>query len=383
MEYDFSIAPELPFTVIQNGADTELWFSTPADPEMTYTLTARPIDTDHAAQQAQWQFTPRRPDVIYMVLQEQGSDLWVTSLENPQSRKLTSTNGGIQDYAVSPGGEQIVFSVINSQTGFDLWTIDRNGENMLQTQTCGPDTCTDVAFLPSSGDYAFVQNSRTDTGEVVSRIWLKKSGSQEAQVLYEQSGGGVSDLKWSPDGSMLAFVNETRFQIQFLFLDNLKVSVVDCESSETGGWSTDGSQMVFACTGSEQDSPCKDLKEVNPLTLKITDSPLQELNGQRDYSAPVWSLDGKWIVFGERCYSDRPTRQLWLVDAQTQKGEQITNEPLYNFANYHWDPFSQIMVLQRYEMGSASAAPDVMLWKLSTEELELLAEGGHSPQWLP
>jgi hypothetical protein len=61
----------------------------------------------------------------------------------------------------------------------------------------------------------------------------------------------------------------------------------------------------------------------------------------------------------------------------------ITNDVLYNFANYHWDPASELLVLQRYEMGSSAASPDIMLWRLSTEQLELLAEGGHSPNWLP
>lgn len=381
--YVFSISPQLPFTVIQNRGSVELWFDSPAQAGLTYTLTARPGDEENTLPALEWQFTPRQPDVIYMLLQGGGPDLWVTSLETRQPRQLTFTNGGIQAYAVSPSGEQVVLSVNNSQGGADLWIIDRNGGNMRQLVNCGTAVCTKVNFLPKNGGFAYINNSQSAGGEPVSQIWVYSGEGLEPYKLHEQIGGRVSGLNWSPDGRILAFVDETAMQIQFLFLEKGTVTAAGCQSSETGGWSPDGSKMVFACTSFEQSEPCRDLKEVDPLTMTLTDSPMQELNGQRDYSAPVFSGDGRWVVFGERCFSDRPTRQLWLVDARTQQGAQITDEPLYNFANYHWDPASQMLVLQRYEMGSSAAAPDIMLWRLATEELELLAEGGHSPNWLP
>lgn len=382
-DYEFDITPSIPYQAAHSGNQVELRFTSPGDPAVTYTLSATPSDDIPVARPAQWQFTLRQPEVIYLILQRNGSDLWIVSPEERQPQQLTATNGSIRDYAVRQDGEQILFSAANSQAGTDIWAVDRDGGNMRQIIECGPQQCSGAVYRPLHAGFSYIRLDRTTDGEPHAQIILFDQASARGQVVYEQTGTVFSDLNWSPDGRVLAFVDETLMQMHFYFSENGEISTVDCQSSQTGGWSVDGSMMVFACSTPEQTSPCMDLKQVDPYTMLITESPLQALNGQRDYSPPVFSWDGKWIVFGERCFSDRPTRQLWLADAHSQDGSQITNDALYNFANYHWDPFSSMLVLQRYEMGSASAAPDIMLWRLETEALEMLAEGGHSPNWLP
>ena len=379
----FKISPALPFVISPKDDQFELWFTSPANTETTYTLQLIPAENHTSTQSIQWEFKPRNPVVIYLLQQQEGSEIWMVTIETDEKRQLTFTNGSIQDYAVSPDGESILFSVTNNQAGADIWSIDRSGENMRQIVECGDSICSDLDYLPLAEGFAFVQLHHETGNDPLYQILLYGNDRSETRVLYEQTGRPVSDLNWSPNGKILAFLDENTSHIKFYNRETQTISEVKCLASETGGWSSDGTSMTFACTETANAGPCKELKVIDPLTMDINLSPMFAILEQRDYSRPVWSADGQWIVFGERCFSDRPTRQLWLVDADTYTGAQITTEPLYNFANYHWDPASSMLVLQRFEMGSASAAPDIMLWRLSTEELELLVEEGHSPNWLP
>jgi Tol biopolymer transport system component len=382
-DYEYAITPEMPFRLKQYGRRVELWFSIAAEPQVTYTLNAQPLNPDKDANLTEWQFTPRSPAVVYMILQEEGSDLWVTDLAGGDAQQLTATNGSIRDYAVSFTGDELVFSVPNSQSGADLWAVNRDGSNMRQLAACGSSICSGVEYLPFSDNFAFIRLEHGTGTDITTQILFYDAYTAQISPLYRKAGGTLSDLNWAPDGSLLAFVDDAAQRIMIYTPESGETVTVDCQAAETGGWSPDGSSMTFACVEESMDEPCKALKVVDLPGMQIGDSPMYAIMNQREYSPPAWSPDGKWIIFGERCYADRPTRQLWLVDAGTYAGEQITNDVLYNFANYHWDAASSTLVLQRYEMGSATAAPDVMVWRLDGRELEELVDGGHSPNWLP
>ena len=378
------IQPPLPFIEKQEDGQTALWFSVPADPDTQYTLLLEYGGSETGNPSTyEWTFTPRPPQVTYLEQGNKGAELWLVSTDQSHPTSLTSTNYSILDYEIAPDGQDILLSVLNSQDGSDVWITGRDGSDMHQLVACENSTCTGMSYLPYKEGFAFVKTLASPSDQPGSQILFYDTHTQAISILFEQPGRPVRDLKWSPDANILAFYNEEDSLIYFYGRDTQIVESVPCFASETGGWSADGNLMTFACAESQDAEPCRPLKQVDISSLEISPSPLHDILGNRDYSAPLWSFDGKWIAFGERCLSDRPTRQLWLVNAENYAGSQITDDLLYNFANYQWDPTSRLLVFQRFEMGSASAAPDILLWRFSTEQLELLAKNGHSPAWLP
>jgi len=103
-------------------------------------------------------------------------------------------------------------------------------------------------------------------------------------------------------------------------------------------------------------------------------------------SAPVFSPDGKWLVFARK-YLDTvrwtPGRQIWILPLEGKEAYPITDEPLYNHYGFTWSPNSQLIAYIRFYQATMTDPPEIWVTNIDGSSQYLLVRNGYAPQWIP
>ena len=75
-----------------------------------------------------WSFKIRAADIVFLGQTASQPEVWLADSAGDSVQSLTKTGGKVRDFAIFPGGDQVVYSSTNNQGGVDLWTVDRSGD---------------------------------------------------------------------------------------------------------------------------------------------------------------------------------------------------------------------------------------------------------------
>lgn len=180
---------------------------------------------------------------------------------------------------------------ITAKQKFDIqpFTI----EKLYMTRTVG-----DSSWSPDDKQVAFVTNI---TGR--NNIWVVSSQSGWPTQLTV-SNQRQANIAWSPKGRWIAYNSDYDGNEQWdLFLVSVNngqiVNLTNTpEVSEEGtAWSPDGEKLAYSVK--PKSAPNYELDAIEVLTKKVThltsNTPAQLSNVN-----PIWSKDGKWIVFTQQ-----------------------------------------------------------------------------------
>ncbi len=350
----------------------------------TYTLRLGAGATDDAGRRlkaaAEWTFSIRAADIVYLGQVTTQPELWLADSAGKVVQPLTATGGRVQDFAVFPGGEQVVYSAKNDQDGVDLWVVGRGGTNNRLLLACGTDRCTQPSVAPDESAITFIRaSSRAPQGEV----WTLDLASGQSAALYPDQVISGMDPNWSPQGRYLQFYDPEYAQIRILDLTNNKIILVPTNQQAIGSWSPDGKRLLFTrAESSEIGLPFVRVYEVELETgdIQLLDSP--DL-GQVDSSLPVYSPDGSSLVIALRGLASSPNKQLWWFSLEDGASQAITADESASYAAYSWDPSGGWLAFQRLQLASSQSKPQVMVWQRASNSATVLAEDAARPQWLP
>ncbi|MEX1363255.1 MAG: hypothetical protein AB1Z98_09020 [Nannocystaceae bacterium] len=199
------------------------------------------------------------PDRSFVVFESDAEasfcDLWKWTADDGSLTRLTRTEHGAFEPAVSPDGRQIAF--VSTQDGNpELYVMDADGQQPARLTTWRRD---DMAprWSPDGARLAFLR--REQGGERLLLLELQPDGPPaERRPVPTEPGESLrhADHAWSPDGRRLAFtVHRPRepSQVSVVELDSGRVQVVSPPHLRASmpSWSPDGRFLAVAATESD------------------------------------------------------------------------------------------------------------------------------------
>ena len=388
IEAHFSIQPEVKGTFTWEG--TTLWF-TPDEslaPAQTYRVAiAAGAEAENGRQLGTpitWQALIREPDLVYLVLDTSGGDLWRFNYASGAAQPLTKTGANVVDFAPSPTGDLIVYAQNNPLGGSDLWLIDRDGANPEMLVDCQYDRCSQPAWnvdgiwIAYSRESFDIQANRL----LPARVWTVNTNSQETAPFYRQAEAFGHSPSFSPDGKRLAIYNSVQNAIRIIELETLQESAIASIIPGVGDWSPDGDELIFIDLVPGLLEPNVTMTIVNFANQAVRDAQ-GDFIPNMDYDPPQWSPDGDWIAYGVRPVGTAISKGIWIMNLVTKETFPLTDDPSATFTAYRWDPRGERLAFQRFPVSSPSSNASIWLWERSTGQIQRLVENGARPEWLP
>jgi eukaryotic-like serine/threonine-protein kinase len=273
---------QLAFAILRQNAD--LW-RLPVSPQ-TGLATGSPEELVASTREdSRGAWSPDGLQVAFNSDRNGDMNLYLYSLQNQSYRQITNGPGGDFQPQWSLDGKRLVF--FSSRAGnADIWSLDM-ATGALQQLTSNRSLDINPFFSPDGGTIAF-QSDRSGRMEV----WLMKSdGSEQRQLTKLGSTGHF--LRWSHDGNNVIFRCPCSGKPRTYQAPRDGADPLTLNSEIVGG-----SHMSFSPDYSLlMDVVGHKTLSVSPVVagkpVKVYEFP----DGETRIDYPVWSPDGKWLLF--------------------------------------------------------------------------------------
>lgn len=224
------------------------------------------------------------------------SEIFIMNNDGTSIVRLTYNETLDKDPCWSPDGQWIAFVNSDGIQRYEIWAIRADGTGLRQVTT------------PPDGSSDHTPAWSPDGKTILFRRYNSSYSFNIHKIDAESTGVGVKLIEdadfpcWSPDGSMIAYVNMTdnRIWVADSSTGTPLFRVTSSESSHPC-WSPDGMRIVYEKGDEVSEIWVIDIDGNNDQ--QVTNPP-REVGDEN----PNWSPDGKKIMF------DRKSDSLWLVN---------------------------------------------------------------------
>ena len=288
----------------------------------------------------------------------------------------------ISSIDVSHSAEQIAYSVSSvdekkDRYRNDIWLLDIN-KNKEKILLKGNPWVGKTKFSPDDTLLGYLAPGRGRYSEY-QQIWTINTKYSLKRQLTKLNAN-ISDFEWSPDGTKMIFVAESRVieketDIQtpkpividryyfkedgkeFLGDEREHLHLLDIKSKTTKqltkgtsneilpSWSPDGKKVAYVTKTGEMDRT--DNYDVYVLEIDSTNNPIQlttNLGSDSSSSRPQWSPDGKKIAYlhgGDPALVWYALQELAVIDLDTKTNSILTKELDRNASSPQWSDDGQ------------------------------------------
>ncbi len=323
------------------------------------------------------------PGVVYLS-PVRAPEVWRIPLDGGQARQVTESGGKVYDYAVAPGGQEIVYSAANALNGLDLWRQPLAGGSPQHLLDCGADWCSGASFSPDGEKIAYNRRIKAENaaGDApgVPRLWILDLKQAQNAPLYANAAVGGQAAVWSPDGSRLSFYDPLGSAIRIHAMRAGDDLVLPVSLEAAGGWTQDGAALVFADYAPGAERPVGVLSRVEVLSGKV--SPAFSTLDLVDVGTPAFAAGGTWMAVAGQAAGEGSNRSIFVVRGEGPEVLRVASDPQASQGAYHWDRAGSKLVFQEYSQGSSEQPPRVFVWDLATQTKKLIAEDAALPGWI-
>ena len=288
----------------------------------------------------------------------------------------------ISSIDVSHSAEQIAYSVSSvdekkDRYRNDIWLLDIN-KNKEKIVLKGNPWVGKTKFSPDDTLLGYLAPGRGRYSEY-QQIWTINTKYSRKRQLTKLNAN-ISDFEWSPDGTQMIFVAESRVidketDIQtpkpividryyfkedgkdFLGEERQHLHLLDIKSKTTKqltkgtsneilpSWSPDGKKVAYVTKTGEMDRT--DNYDVYVLEIDSANNPIQlttNLGSDSSSSRPQWSPDGKKIAYlhgGDPALVWYALQELAVIDLDTKTNSILTKELDRNASSPQWSDDGQ------------------------------------------
>ena len=185
------------------------------------------------------------PEIVYLAPADvYARNLFLVELGGGDARQLTDAADGIEDFAVSPDGQQIAYSLNNADGTTDIWLLDLASDTARALTHCVRAVCTDPAWKPD-GTQILYQRREFGTPERDSWVWVVDVNTVQTHLLFDDPQVRGADPTWSADGRRVAVYDPGVQVVRVHDLDSGTDTIIDSTAGVSGAFSPDGSKLVF------------------------------------------------------------------------------------------------------------------------------------------
>ncbi|HUM70803.1 MAG TPA: hypothetical protein PLK31_18390, partial [Chloroflexota bacterium] len=281
---------------------------------------------------------PRLPQIAF--LREDANDVWQLFVSNAPSGKkvtqLTTEPGDVLNFAVSPTGTAVAYTIQNDDGSTAVKLFDWNGRaasNIRPLLTCADAACGQMVWHPDGRRLIYERRQ----GNTPRLWWLDTQTVETATVLADETAVSQS-AAISADGQWLSYADPLNEEMGlYAFGAGTQQRLTNLLGS-TAVWHPTFPQFLFSdfdllvYHGDENQTSHQehshDFAQAIHLYLGNTNSewyPLLSETGNVDDANPAWSPDGDWIAFGRKPIRTTAGRQLWLMRADGTAARPLTD----------------------------------------------------------
>jgi Tol biopolymer transport system component len=326
--------------------------------------------------------TSSSPRVAFLSPALGASNIFVGDL-NGAAKKITDEPNGIYDFAVSPDGKRIAYSVNREADGpRDLWLINIDGTGKRELLRCDDQVCQSPAWAADNRRIAYERADLVQraVGKFpdASRVWLMDIDTgQTLQLVTDETRIGAAP-RWAPTSDKLAYQDKGEEAI--IVIDTLAKNAVALPSvlGEVGAWSPDASQMIYVdLVNAEQTFLTRAFR------ANIATGTIEQIATPSDSSDTsfAWSPKADRIAFARRA-GENPAPQIWVSNPDGAGSREITNDPQFSHLALSWSSDGQWLLTQRINLFEIDAKPEIWLVRVDGAEMRLLAKDAALPAWV-
>jgi Tol biopolymer transport system component len=338
----------------------------------------------------QWGSTQRvsefgEPRILYLGWEagEDFSQLYVVNPDGSKQKRLTDEPGGVLDYAISPDGTQIVYSVQNEDGSVDLWQINAAGRKRKQLLECPEATCTKPEWAPDGRRLIYERRDNAVPREMPSNPqlwWLDTQTGETIAVFRDEQQLGLG-ARISPNGRYLSYISPTDQEIHVFDMETGESIIIPSQTGEPGSWSPDSKTLLVSKIQFQGEQFSNHLFSTDLESAELTNISGAEL--ETNDGLPIFSPDGEWLAFGRKKPRAPMGKQLWLMHPDGSEAVGLTENAEMHYNNPVWSPDGTQIVVQGYFLAEPEASPALWLVDVASGTLEEIVSAGMQPAWLP
>lgn len=296
---------------------------------------------------------------------------------------LSDESADILNFAISPDGNTIAYTLRREDGRSDLWAMDTNGRSRRQLLICDDATCSQPRWSPDGERIIYERRNVLEANSPPGspRLWWLDIATQQTIPVFSDSQWLGWGAAFSPDGRWLSYLSPVNQEIQAYNLDNGDIVRIPSRSGEPAVWSPDSNTVLVTDIQVSETQFAVHIFGVDLNTKETTN--LSGEDSEVNDSLPVWAPDGSWIAFTRKTPRVAEGKQVWLMSPDGNETINLTQNSDVHYGTPSWSPDGSYLTFQGYRLAEPGAEPTIWRYDLEQNQLTELASPGIQPIWIP